>query len=216
MLFITANVIENILKLNQKQKPPPPKMKPPKPKNCKNCGAEFNPFKSTERVCSLQCALAGAKVVVRGQNKAAVDKVMKELKVKFKTKHKNLSEYEAEAKKEFQRWIRERDANLPCISCGSSTSNPFWDGGHFKKAELFSGVIFNEDNCHKQCRKCNYFLNGNELAYRDGLIKKIGVERVEALETFANETRMYKYTREELIELKKKYSKPFKMIGIYE
>lgn len=191
-------------------------MKPPKPKKCKNCGEQFVPFRSTQKACGYECAAELAKVAVK--QKEARERAFnhKLLKAKFNLKHKNLCEYEAEAKKEFQRWIRERDAGLNCISCGSTTSKPFWDGGHFKKAELFSGVIFNEDNCHKQCRKCNYFLNGNELAYREGLVKKIGIDRVEQLEQLANETRMYKYTREELVELKKKYSKPYKMIGIYE
>jgi hypothetical protein len=55
-------------------------------------------------------------------------------------------------------------------------------GGHFK-AELYSGLIFDERNVHKQCRKCNRFKNGNELQYRKGLIESYGVEFVDKLET---------------------------------
>lgn len=178
-------------------------------KKCKCCGNDFQPFRSTQKVCGYPCA----SILIKREQKQKYAKQQalehKLMKLKFTAKHKTLSEYEAEAKKAFQRWIRERDKDCNCISCGSPTSKPFWDGGHFKKAELFSGVIFNEENCHKQCRKCNYFLNGNELAYRERLVIKIGAERVEALENLANETRMHKYTRDELIELKKKYSKPY-------
>ena len=86
-------------------------------------------------------------------------------------KLKTLSQYEAEAKKSFQKYVRMRDKGLPCISCGIFETE-LWDGGHYKKAEIYSGVIFNTHNCHKQCRKCNRFLNGNELMYRQGLIQR--------------------------------------------
>jgi hypothetical protein len=33
------------------------------------------------------------------------------------------------------------DANENCISCGGNDKD-LWDGGHFKKAEIYSGVIF--------------------------------------------------------------------------
>jgi hypothetical protein len=33
------------------------------------------------------------------------------------------------------------DANENCISCGGNDKD-LWDGGHLKKAEIYSGVIF--------------------------------------------------------------------------
>jgi hypothetical protein len=33
-----------------------------------------------------------------------------------------------------------RDANENCISCGGNDKD-LWDGGHLKKAEIYSGVI---------------------------------------------------------------------------
>jgi hypothetical protein len=79
------------------------------------------------------------------------------------------------------------------------------DGGHYFKAELFSGLIFDERNCHKQCRKCNRFLNGNELQYRSGLISRYGIEFVDQLESESNEKRNYKFTKDELIAKKMQY-----------
>ena len=104
----------------------------------------------------------------------------------------------------FQRWIRLRDKDKPCISCGTISSS-VWDGGHFKKAELYSGVIFHEHNVNLQCGKCNRFLGGNELNYRTGLIAKIGEQAVLNLEHLAEMSRMKKYTNEELEEIKLKY-----------
>jgi hypothetical protein len=164
-----------------------------KPKKCRNCGEKFYPNKSTTVACSYTCALNLAR-------KKVIDDGFKELKEKVKT----LSQYEAEAKQVFQKWVRMRDKNQPCISCGVTASS-VWDGGHFKKAEIYSGVIFNELNTNIQCGKCNRYLGGNELNYRLGLIAKIGLEAVEKLEQLANETRKYKFTKDELIEIKKTY-----------
>lgn len=120
-------------------------------------------------------------------------------------KLKTLGQFEAEAKKVFQRWVRLRDESSGCVSC-PTTEIELFDGGHYKKAEIYSGVIFDERNCHKQCRKCNRFLGGNELMFREGLIKRYGLDFVNQLEIYANLTRNNKYTREELIEIKRYYA----------
>jgi len=60
-------------------------------------------------------------------------------------------------------------------------------------------------NVHKQCRKCNRFLGGNELNYREGLIIRYGLEYVEEVETRANNTRNQGWNRTELTEIKEKY-----------
>lgn len=172
-----------------------------KPKTCRNCSEKFVPNKSTQVACSYPCALN------LGRKKVTEDK-FKELKEKVKT----LSQYEAEAKTVFQKWIRMRDKDQPCISCGAVQST-VWDGGHYKKAEIYSGVIFNELNTNRQCGKCNRYLGGNELNYRVGLIAKIGLEAVEQLEQLANETRSYKYTKDELKQIKKKYQLKLKQNG---
>lgn len=83
--------------------------------------------------------------------------------------------------------------------------SPIWDAGHYRKAEIYTGVIFDEDNTAKQCRRCNYFLHGNEEQYRKGLIDRIGFDAVVDLEERADLTRMHKWTDEELEAIKKKY-----------
>jgi len=113
-------------------------------------------------------------------------------------------QFEAEAKKVFQKWIRMRDKDEPCISCGSVTAKE-WHGSHFFSANLYSGLIFDERNVHKACDYCNVFLHGNLLEYRKGLIKRYGFDYVAKLEADSDLLRNYKYTKNELIAKKLQY-----------
>ena len=66
--------------------------------------------------------------------------------------------------------------------------------------------MFNPVNCHKQCNTfCNKHLSGNLLEYRKGLIERYGITYVEKLESLADSGRYKKYTKEELIQVKKTY-----------
>ena len=49
-------------------------------------------------------------------------------------------------------------------------------------------------------------LGGNLIEYRKNLVKRIGLSMVEDLEQLANDTRKHKYTKEDLIAIKKKYT----------
>lgn len=171
-----------------------------KEKICKQCEKEFTPFKTTQKVCSVECAIKEAKEIEEKKEKREWNVRKREGRQKLKT----LGQYEIEAKKEFQKWIRARDKNLPCISCGTLESKQ-WDGGHYFKSELYSGLIFHEDNCNKQCVYCNNHLHGNESNYRIGLVKKIGEERVKWLEENKDRLRTYKYSKKQLIEIKEEY-----------
>lgn len=190
-------------------------MKQAKPRKCKakGCTNTFIQRKSTEVVCSLNCAISEGKrkEALRREKELRLAKQLDKLKFKeLKEKNKKTSKYEAEAKKVFQKYVRLRDAGNPCISCGSNS--PLVDGGHFKKAEIYSGVIFHEHNCNLQCQKCNRFLGGNELNYRVGLIAKIGLDNVEALERLADETRRTKLSKHELVEIKKLFAEKIKLL----
>lgn len=159
---------------------------------------KFKPHTDSQECMDKLFKLANQKLVKEGE------KLKREERRVWKEKLKTLGDYEKEAKREFQKWVRKRDSELPCISCGTLKST-VWDGGHFKKAELYSGVIFHELNCWKQCGKCNRYLGGNELNYRAALILRVGEEKVLELERIAQETRVHKFSKEELIEIRKKY-----------
>lgn len=145
--------------------------------------------------------LAKSIIHAKKETKKTENAFKSDLRAKLKT----LAQFEAEAKKVFQKWVRMRDEGKECISCSNPNPKGF-DAGHFKKAEIYSGVIFYERNVHAQCSKCNRFLGGNELNYREGLVKRYGLDFINELETYANETRNYKFTKDELIEIKKRYN----------
>lgn len=171
-----------------------------KTKKCRTCKNEFTPFRSTAVVCSWECASKEA----AKQQEEKEKKEQKAFKEKLRESTKTLGQYEADAKKAIQKWIRMRDKDQPCISCGTYTAELF-DGGHYFKAELFSGLIFDERNIHKQCRQCNFRLNGNEIQYRIGLVKRYGEDFVKQLEEDSNKKRDHKYTKNELIAKKLQY-----------
>lgn len=171
-------------------------------KKCKQCGKEFKPYNSLQQVCSAKCAIEFNKP-------ESIEKRFKEIK----NDAQPLSFYEKAARSVFQLFIRLRDSNLPCISCGVKEAKQF-DGGHFFKAELYTGLIFNEMNCHKQCSYCNDYLSGNLIKYRAGLIDRYGVERVRELEDRADKSRVYKFTKFELLQIKKHYQQRIKEMNV--
>ena len=158
-----------------------------------NCANTFLKYKSTDKFCSRNCYLADF------ANKE-LNKNIKEMAVNIA----KLSTLESLAKKQIQKWVRLRDKDLPCISCGTSYTQQ-WDGGHYLKAEIYSGVIFNPMNINKQCCNCNDHLQGNVIDYRKGMIIKYGEANLIALEELGNKTRKYTFTREELIDITNKY-----------
>lgn len=174
-------------------------------RKCKECGITFQKTKPLQFVCSVECSISYA----RKKEKEKREKKQKAKDRATKQKLKTYSQKVQEARRIFQQYIRLRDKDQSCICCGASESKA-WDAGHFYKAELYSGLIFNEDNCHKQRRYCNRYLGGNEREYRVGLIDRIGLEKVEAIEAAKDSLKYYKYTDDELNGIKKKYRKKIK------
>ena len=170
-------------------------------KKCKQCGKEFKQYYSTlQQHCSVKCA-------VEWNKPEEIERRFKQIKEDARS----LSFYEKNARASFQIFIRMRDKNLPCISCGTKEAKQ-WDGGHYLKAELYTGLIFNEINCNKQCSYCNDYLSGNLIKYRQGLLEKYGVEKIRNLENKADESRVYKFTKFELLNIRKHYQQKIKLL----
>lgn len=79
--------------------------------------------------------------------------------------------------------------------------------GHFYSAGKYPELKFNEDNVNLQGLSDNYFNSGNENEYRRNLIKKIGEDRVNALDLISAQSKRnnYKWDRFFLIEIIEKY-----------
>jgi hypothetical protein len=105
----------------------------------------------------------------------------------------------------FNAFVRARDADKPCISCGKppSTQANSTDCGHYRSVGSAPHMRFVEENAAGQCKHCNQHLAGNHVEYRKGLIERIGLAAVERIEA---DSTTRKYTKEGLIELARHYN----------
>lgn len=187
---------------------------PRKPK-CKHCKTEFQRFLPLQFVCSPACAFKRAERL-REEKQAKEDRAdMKARREKIKKK----SEWLKEAQVEFNKFIRLRDKNDDCISCGRTNTEVepsdgwkpggAWDCGHFLTRGAYPELRFHEDNAHKQCKSCNggsgkYTRKSHTVAkeYEKRLIQKIGQDRVDWLKGPHEPLNL---TIDEIKEIKTKY-----------
>ena len=163
--------------------------KPPRRK-CTVCREWFHPVRAEQYVCSYECACVHGKAA---NDAAKADKQRKEKKRRLEEEKegrkrqaerrmavKPLSYFIKQAQHAFNEFIRYRDRDFPCISCGRHHDGQY-HAGHFRTTGASPELRFDEDNCHKQCSACNNHLSGNLTAYRPALIAKIGQARFDAL-----------------------------------
>lgn len=182
------------------------------PKPCKICKVYFTPRTSLQVVCSPSCAIIHAERT-RKRLDAKKDKddrkVLREKKERLKTR----SDWIKEVQIVFNRFTRLRDINDGCISCGIRYDNSSlgiggtFDAGHYLSRGSHPHLRFDERNCHAQCKRCNRYLSSNHASYRDGLIARIGLMEVEALER--DKTPRH-YTIDDLKALKAHYKEKIK------
>ena len=126
-----------------------------------------------QKTCSVNCAVEYARRDREAKERRA-DKVKRE---SLKTR----SDWLREAQTAFNAWVRARDADLPCVSCGRFHTGA-WDAGHYRSVGSTPALRFHPDNCHRQCVPCNQFKSGNAIEFRIGLLGRIGPERLAFLE----------------------------------
>lgn len=170
----------------------------PKPKSCKACGNDFIPRRPMQKVCpKYECVI---KYGLERKRKAFAKKAAKDKREYYDNDKPTWSK---KVQKVFNEYVRLRDKDDPCISCQRHHTGQY-HAGHFRSVGATGDALrYNEDNCHKQCSVCNNYKSGNLTEYENNLIKKIGVNRVEALK---NNNKVRKYTVDELKELHQKYS----------
>ena len=169
--------------------------KQPKPKTCRNatCSIKFVPQRLGQAVCSPACALATKDVNQQKARKSLAQVERREIKVR-KEKLKSRADHLKDTQTAFNAWVRERDAELPCISCGRHHAGQY-HSGHYRTVGASPELRFEPLNAWKQCAPCNNHLSGNLINYRISLLQKIGEEKVIWLEG-PHEAK--KYTIEEL------------------
>ena len=186
-------------------------------KKCKLCGEQFTPYRDFQPVCKEHEYQYAIEQLNKQRNKkqseirrsqkaveAKARKVMQLRKESLKPRAKLLRE----AQQAFNSYIRARDENKPCISCGRSfeispyAKGQLFDAGHYRSVGSSPENRFNEDNVHGQCVRCNRELSGNAVEYRKNLILRIGLERVEAVE---NNNQAVKYSLDDLRRIRDEY-----------
>lgn len=164
-----------------------------RPKKCKGCGEKFQPWNSLQRACSPKCAVE----VVR------VEKAKRERKDRAEARKRLMtrSDWVKVAQAAFNAWVRERDRDLPCISCERFDAVQ-WHAGHYRTTKACPELRFEPLNVHKQCSQCNDHLSGNIVEYRIGLVARIGSDALDWLEG-PHEPKRYRI--EELQEIARAY-----------
>lgn len=161
---------------------------PPKPRKCKakGCEQQFVPRNSMHVACCGSCAHS----IVRAKNEQAEQRKRSDERKADRAKRDKLktrSDWMKDAQREFNRYVRLRDASKPCICCGLPLGygevGGAYDCGHYRSVGSAPHLRFDERNAHAQRKQCNRYGAGRAVDYRIGLIARIGEARVVALES---------------------------------
>lgn len=180
---------------------------PFKPQRCPHCKKKMDAGLRIHPACIDDYAQARAAKSARASAKrvlaaARVDKTLTRAK---RESLKSMGQLTAEAQTAFNQYIRARDYGKPCISSGVAMD---WNGngvdaGHYRSRGSAPHLRFDERNVHAQSKHDNRYLSGNVTGYRLGLIARIGLEAVEALEC---DQTLRKYSRDDLKAIKATYT----------
>lgn len=183
-----------------------PKPKPgPRQRKCKCCGASFVPF-GIQSWCGLECGYKLSQVAVAKKKAKEQRQERAETKAKLKTR----ADWIREAQAAWNGYVRARDAGLPCCSCGAMPGQKFggsMDCSHYRSRGSAPHLKFHLHNAASACVKCNRFLGGNVAALRVGLIERIGLEKVLAVE---QDNELRKFDIEYLTRIKRIFTKKAK------
>jgi NinG protein len=151
---------------------------------CKCCKIKFKPRYFNQKYCmdKDECIKAFVQIVKADkvkQDKKIWSRQKKTINDKLKTKE----EWHNELQYWVNKFVKLRDKNEPCISCGCNRNDVRYDAGHFWPAGNYKFLRYHLDNIHKQCSfNCNNKRHGNVGEYRIRLVIKISQERVDWLD----------------------------------
>jgi len=185
-----------------------------KQKTCKACGNKFTPVKPMQSVCDWSCA--NLYTIKLAEKRKKLDEARKRKEYReAKEKQKTRADWMREAQQVFNAYIRARDKDYPCISSGVGNisyvsgipKQTAWDAGHYRTVGSCPELRFCELNVHKQSVHDNQHLHGNLIEYRKGLIARIGLDKVEWLES---KHPAKHYSIDDLKEIKRIYKEKLK------
>lgn len=184
----------------------------PKPNRCKHCKVRFPKEEARKRLhdeCIEPWTIAfrekqKKKAIAARQRAERADRLETRKKLEA---HEPIRKFVARAQVPFNAFIRARDKDKGCFVCG----RPFLEGipgrvqhaGHVRSRGAADHLRFNEDNVHGECEGCNGPHGAKPHQINAGAIARIGQDRYDALEA---DNDVHKWTREELIEIRKTYA----------
>ena len=180
---------------------------------CPHCKGKLDPVQRIHPECIDGYAEAQAAKAKRAEAKKAraAAKVERASIRARKEAIKTIPVLIKEAQVAFNAYIRARDADKPCICCGQPLGTGevggAYDCGHYRSTGSAAHLRFDERNAHAQRKVCNRWGAGRAVDYRIGLVARIGLAAVEALES---DNAPRKWTREELIAIRDEYRKKLK------
>ena len=190
-----------------------------KNKKCKSCGSEFTPFMSTQKVCSINCAVKLAKDESKKQDKKEHAKRKKDFYANDRTRQLKLTQSAFNKMRRLQEieYFIDKGKEPHCISCGKT--NMDWCCGHYKTVGAHGELRFDSKNTYLQCnRYCNMGLSGNisgnknTIGFTEGLIKRLGPKKAESLFSYLESVKSKKWECEELIAMRKKFNAEIKRL----
>lgn len=171
----------------------------------RTCRAEFIKRSMTHKACWPECAAEYAK-------RERVKKERKEIRAR-KAAIKPRSAWIKDAQAAFNAYIRERDKARPCICCGQPLTAEAvgggYDCGHYRSTGSAPHLRFDERNAHGQRKVCNRWGAGRAVDYRIGLIARIGLSELEAIES---DNAPRKYSIDDLKRIKSEYKQKLKCL----
>lgn len=190
----------------------------PNHRNCKVCKTRFKPDRVETWWCNEEHRIEYAVLVMKDKRSRDQASELKRRREKEREEKKELKVRKINAKpktywiKQAQQavnaFVRARDSSLPCVSCGTHSAAQ-WDAGHYRTTAAAPQFRFDPRQIHKQCSVCNQHKSGNIVPYRVELIKRIGIETVEAIE---NNHERRSYTVEELKGIRDYYRLELKQL----
>lgn len=166
---------------------------------CKNetCGKGYEKRSPLQRACSPACE----KKIVESK-KSKKEARLKEAGDKTKATYKAWLE---SAQTVCNSFIRMRDKELPCISCGckmvsSGNGSKRITAGHLFSVGGHSAVRFDEDNIHGQCFECNASSKFDAGKYIEEMIKRTSEVEFEVLRAKAYEPKKWEVSELKAIQ----------------
>lgn len=158
------------------------KTKKVKEKKCRSeiCENMFTPsFRTTDMFCSKGCEIDYKKQISENRK-------LLENKDNDSLRRNSLKKpvFEKLLQLVFNTWVKLRDKDSPCITCGKTTG--VMEAGHCYKVSSYPNLRFHESNVHKQCYECNRDKDGWFEKYIIELPKRVGEQEFLSLLEYKN------------------------------